>query len=105
MMSNAPLGAAGTITRTGRVGYACAQAKREAVGSAAAHAARCRKFRRGRFILNLASHHSITSSASGSSLSGICRASAFLVFWLVVKSIFVAFFLRTPAGPFHLAVA
>src|SRR5262249_6897347 len=40
-----------TITRTGRVGYACAQAKREAVGSAAAHAARWRKFRRGRFIL------------------------------------------------------
>src|SRR5262245_9682804 len=39
---------------------------RETAGSAAAPAARCRKFRRGSFILNLplCSHHSITSSAS-----------------------------------------
>src|SRR5262245_64564996 len=33
---------------------------RETAGSAAAPAARCRKFRRGSFILNLPSHHSIT---------------------------------------------
>jgi hypothetical protein len=38
----------------------------ETAGSAAALAARCRKFRLGSFILNLplASHHSITSSRS-----------------------------------------
>src|SRR5262247_272466 len=40
---------------------------RETAGSAAAPAARCRKFRRGSFILNLPSHHSITSSARASS--------------------------------------
>ena len=46
------------------------QAIRDSVGSAAAPAARCRKFRRGSFILNLplASHHSITSSARASSV-------------------------------------
>src|SRR5262249_36932519 len=42
--------------RPRRVGLC--QAKRETVGSAAALAARCRKFRRGSFILNLPSHHS-----------------------------------------------
>src|SRR5215468_5451838 len=36
---------------------------RDMAGSAAAPAARCRNFRRGSFILNLPSHHSITSSA------------------------------------------
>jgi hypothetical protein len=36
---------------------------RETAGSAAAPAARCRKFRRGSFVLDLPSHHSITSSA------------------------------------------
>src|SRR5215472_6859289 len=41
---------------------------RETAGSAAAFAARCRKFRRGSFILNLPSHHSITSSARASSV-------------------------------------
>src|SRR2546421_2715591 len=46
---------------TGRVGYVCAVAMRGTASSAAAPA-RCRKFRRGRFILNLplASHDSIT---------------------------------------------
>src|SRR5262245_54356234 len=38
----------------------CAQAKRDAAGSAAAPAARCKNLRRGSFILNLPSHHSIT---------------------------------------------
>src|SRR5262245_45944547 len=50
MMSVAPPGAKPTMMRTGRVGYACAQANREMAGSAAAPAARCRKFRRGSFI-------------------------------------------------------
>src|SRR5215469_10803959 len=36
---------------------------RDTVGSAAAPAARCKNLRRGSFILNLPSHHSITSSA------------------------------------------
>src|SRR5215471_20030484 len=40
---------------------------RDTAGSAAAPAARRRKFRRGSFILNLPSHHSITSSARPSS--------------------------------------
>src|SRR5262245_49521260 len=50
MMSVAPPGAKPTMMRTGRLGYACAQANREMAGSAAAPAARCRKFRRGSFI-------------------------------------------------------
>src|SRR6266550_5939946 len=41
---------------------------RDMAGSAAAPAARCRKFRRGSFILNLPSHQSITSSARARSL-------------------------------------
>ena len=67
-MSPAPPAVKPTMIRTGRVGYACALAMRDAAGSAAAHAARCRKFRRGSFMLNLPSHHSITSSASDSVL-------------------------------------
>src|SRR5262249_41672886 len=47
-----------------------AQAKRDTAGSAAAPAARCRNFRRGSFILNLPSHHSITSSARASNCAG-----------------------------------
>src|SRR5262245_65561949 len=40
---------------------------RETAGSAAAAVARCRNRRRGSLILNLPSHHSITSSAPPSS--------------------------------------
>src|SRR5262245_36739547 len=47
----------GTITRTGRDGYGCALADPDTIGSAAAPAARCRKFRRGSFILHLLSLH------------------------------------------------
>src|SRR6476646_7470819 len=36
--------------RTGRDGYACAQAKRETAGSAAAPAASCKNLRRGSFM-------------------------------------------------------
>src|SRR5690242_2012187 len=43
----------GTMMRTGRVGYASAQAKRGRVGSAAAPPAKCKNVRRGSFILNL----------------------------------------------------
>ena len=43
---------------------------RDAAGSAAAPAARCRNCRRGSFILNLPSRHSITSSARAMSASG-----------------------------------
>src|SRR5215475_11426991 len=50
MGSATPPGGTGTMMVTGRDGYACAQAKREPVGSAAAPAARCRKFRRGSFM-------------------------------------------------------
>src|SRR5262245_63198135 len=53
-MSVAPPAAKGTMMRTGRAGYACAQAKRDTVGSAAAPAARCRKYLRwGSFISDL----------------------------------------------------
>src|SRR5262249_46258441 len=48
-MSDGPPGGKPTMMRTGRAGKACAQAIREAAGSAAAPAARCRKFRRGSF--------------------------------------------------------
>src|SRR5262245_16718789 len=45
---------------------------RDTAGSAAAPAARCRKFRRGSFILNLPfSRHSITSSARARSAGGL----------------------------------
>src|SRR5215471_3894439 len=53
VMSLTPPGANGTTMRTGRVGYACAQAMRDAAGSAAAPAARCRKVRRGSFMASL----------------------------------------------------
>src|SRR5262245_24394048 len=49
-----PPGAKPTTKRTGRVGYACALAIRDTVGSAAAPAARCRNVRRGSF--NSTSH-------------------------------------------------
>jgi hypothetical protein len=39
------------MMRTGRDGYACAEAKREKPGSAAAPAARCKNWRRGSFIV------------------------------------------------------
>src|SRR5262249_51786945 len=46
-------------------------------------------WRKGSFILNLPSHHSITSSASASSLSGTVRPSAFAVVRLMMNSNFV----------------
>src|SRR5262249_36898399 len=61
-VESTPAGAP-TIKRTGRVGKAWAQPLRGTAGSAAAPRARWRKFRRGSFILNLPSRHSITSSA------------------------------------------
>src|SRR6516165_6176173 len=50
---------------------------RDTAGSAAAPAARWRKFRRGSFILNLplASHHSITSSVSACTVGGTVKPS------------------------------
>src|SRR5262250_2504147 len=48
--SVSPPGGNGTIIVIGRDGYACARAARGTAGSAAAPAARCRKFRRGSFI-------------------------------------------------------
>ena len=54
----------------------------ETAGSAAAPAARCKKrLRWGSLILNLPSHHSITSSARARSIGGISRPSA----WAVVR--------------------
>src|SRR6516225_3598045 len=57
-------------------------------GSAAAPAARRRKFRRGSFILHLplASHHSITSSAVASSVGGTSMPSALAVCRLMMNS-------------------
>jgi hypothetical protein len=49
------------------------------VDSAAMPAARCKKVRRGSFILNLPSHYSITSSARVRSVGGTSRPSAFAV--------------------------
>src|SRR5262245_37391673 len=75
------------MMRTGREGYACASAKRETAGNAAAPAARCRNcLRWGSFILNLPSHHSITSSARTSSVGGIVRPSALAVIRLMTRS-------------------
>src|SRR5262249_35565797 len=52
--SVSPPGGNGTIIVIGRHGYACAKAKRDATGSAAAPAARCRNcLRWGSFIMNL----------------------------------------------------
>src|SRR5262249_10069253 len=59
-------------------------ATRDTAGSAAAPAARWRKFRRGSFILNLPSHHSITSSARASSVGGTVMPSALAVVRLTV---------------------
>src|SRR5262249_25017844 len=61
---------------------------RDTTGSAAAPAARWRKFRRGNFILNLPlrSHHSITSSARASSVGGISTPSARAVGRLMTNS-------------------
>jgi hypothetical protein len=80
-------------------------ARRDTAGSAAAPAARCKNLRRGSFILNLplASHHSITSSARASSLSGTSRPSAFAVLRLITNSNFVDCWTGKSAGP--LAVA
>jgi hypothetical protein len=50
--------------------------KVEVLGVQLTPAAKCRKFRRGSFILNLPSHHSITSSAATRSVSGTVRPSA-----------------------------
>ena len=55
-------------------------------------------WRKGSFISNLPSHHSITSSASASSLSGIWRPSAFVVLRLMINSIFVACMTGRSAG-------
>jgi hypothetical protein len=49
-MSCTPPAVVPTITRTGRVGYACALAMRDRVGGAAAPTARCRNLRRGSFM-------------------------------------------------------
>src|SRR5215831_14677657 len=49
-------------------------------------AARGRKFRRGSFILNLPSHHSITSSARASSVGGTSRPRVFAVVTLMTRS-------------------
>src|SRR5208282_1511005 len=54
-MSDEPPAGNGTIMRTVRVGYACAHAIRDTVGSAAGPAARCRNRRRGIFIATLRS--------------------------------------------------
>jgi hypothetical protein len=50
------------MNRTGLVGQVCAHAKHETAGSAAAPAARCRKFRRGVFI----GHPRVCPPAEGS---------------------------------------
>src|SRR5262245_7641766 len=62
---------------------------RETPDSTAAPAARRRKFRRGNFIWNLPSHHSITSSARASRLSGMVRPNALAVLRLSTRSYLV----------------
>jgi len=59
---------------------------RETPGSVAAPAAKCRNLRRGSFILNLPSHHSITSSAVASSACGTLRPRTFAVCRLMTNS-------------------
>src|SRR5437763_2743631 len=54
--SNAPPAANGTTIVRGRVGHSCAPAMREAIGSAAAPAARRRKRLRGSFMLDGLEH-------------------------------------------------
>src|SRR5262249_52410513 len=46
-------------------------------------------WRKGSFILNLPSHHSITSSARASSVGGTVRPSALAVLRLMISSTFV----------------
>src|SRR5262249_19980578 len=57
-------------------------------------------WRKGSFMLNLplASHHSITSSARPSSVSGKVRPSVFEVLRLITNSIFVDCWTGSPAG-------
>src|SRR5262249_15155436 len=64
-------------------------AMRDRAGSAAAPAARCKNVRRGSFILNLPSRHSITSSARASSVGGTSRPSALAVFRFITSSYLV----------------
>src|SRR5262252_5164022 len=76
---------------------------RDMAGSAAAPAARWRKFRRGSFTLNLPSHYSITSSARAAAVLEFFLSNqiAFLPCWRV-RGIFLApeaeRFLRRPVG-------
>src|SRR5215475_10584064 len=60
--------------------------QRCAIESAEAPAARCRNCRRGSFILNLPSHHSITSSARASRFGGTSMPSARAVDRLMTSS-------------------
>jgi hypothetical protein len=55
MMSGVPPAGTKTITVTGRDGYVCALAIREAAETAAAPATRCKNLRRGNFIVALPS--------------------------------------------------
>src|SRR5262245_36968729 len=91
MGSATPPGGTGTMMVTGRDGYACAVATRENAGSATVVAARCRKFRRESFILNLplASRHSITSSARKRTEGGMVRSRDFAVLRFIANSNFV----------------
>src|SRR6516164_10717189 len=56
---------------------------RDSGASAAAPAARCKNCRRGSFILNLPSHHSITSSAATNKPGGAHGAQCWLLRLLV----------------------
>src|SRR5262249_50331171 len=86
-VSAPPPGGNPMIQRTDRDGYACALAMRGTASSAAAPAARCRNcLRRGSFILNLPSRHSITSSARASSVGGTSMSSARAVCRLITNS-------------------
>jgi hypothetical protein len=74
----------------GRDACYCAIARRGTAGSAAAPATRCRKFRRGSFILpSLSLFYSITSSARASSGSGTVRPRALAVLRFMISSTFV----------------
>src|SRR5215472_5241061 len=55
-MSGVPPTKVGTITRTGRVGYVCAQTARGMTVSAPAPAASCKNLRRESFTGSLSSH-------------------------------------------------
>src|SRR3989442_15415787 len=71
---------------------------RDPAGSAAAHAARWRKLRRGSFVLDLPSHHSITSSASNWIELGTSIPSALAVCMLITNSNLVDCKTGRPAG-------